>query len=112
MKNGKKLILILSVILTFLMIGICAVYTIMTNTDKGTFYSAEEIGQIPIEKIDLNTASEEELTALPYIGETLSKRIIRYREEHHGFQTTEELRNINGIGEEIYKTIYLYLTVS
>ena len=42
----------------------------------------------------------EELTALPGIGQVLAERIIAYREAHGGFQTVEELMEVDGIGEK------------
>ena len=48
--------------------------------------------------LDLNEATEEELTALPGIGETLARRIVAYRKEHGPFLTVEALTEVSGIG--------------
>jgi comEA protein len=56
-------------------------------------------------KVNINTALKEELVTLPGIGETLAERIIAYREENGPFQKTEELLNVNGIGEQKWEAI-------
>ena len=49
-------------------------------------------------RIDVNTATEEELQAVPGIGETLAKRIVEFREEHGPFEKVDDLLNVRGIG--------------
>lgn len=48
--------------------------------------------------LDLNAASEEELTALPGIGPELARRIVAYREDNGPFPTVEALMEVSGIG--------------
>ena len=57
-----------------------------------------ESGQEVIEKIDLNTASIEQLAALPGIGDLLAQDIIAHREAYGAFSSVEDLSNIAGIG--------------
>lgn len=57
----------------------------------------------PAFPIRLNSASAQELEALPGIGPVLAERIVRYREElertrGHGFESVDELLNVPGIG--------------
>ena len=61
-------------------------------------------------KINLNTATKEELADLPYIGEKTAEKIINYREKSP-FKSLTDLLNIEGIGQSIYKTIegYIYI---
>ncbi len=62
-------------------------------------------------KININTASAEELTALNNIGAQRAADIIAYREQYNGFDTVEELTNIYGIGETTLEQIRDYITV-
>ena len=57
------------------------------------------------EKVDINTATVKELTALDGIGEGLAGRIVKYREEHGAFLSVDELLNVSGIGESKLKAI-------
>lgn len=56
-------------------------------------------------KININTATAAELDSLPGIGEALSKSIIEYREEKGGFQSIEELKDIDRIGEKTFEKL-------
>ena len=67
--------------------------------------AAETERSAPIEAVrpdpaplNLNTASEEALTALPGIGEELARRIAAYREANGPFAAVEEVREDCGIG--------------
>ena len=57
------------------------------------------------EKINLNTASAVELTALPGIGDVLAARIVAYRQEHGPFQTVDALAQVSGIGDKLVEKI-------
>ena len=75
--------------------------------------------QVPPEQIapsfspvDLNTATEEELDALPGIGGTLARRIIAYREDNGPFESPEEIMEVSGIGEAKFAELADWITVS
>ena len=56
-------------------------------------------------KVNLNTASVQELIELPGIGEVLAARIVAYREEHGPFQSLDALKQVSGIGDKLVEKI-------
>lgn len=62
-------------------------------------------------KVNINTASEEELMTLPGIGKAKAASIIAYREEHGGFKSIEEIMNISGIKNSVFNQISDKITV-
>ena len=53
-------------------------------------------------KININTATIEELDNLPGVGEATANKILNYRQENGMFKSIEEIKNVNGIGEKKY----------
>ena len=65
----------------------------------------------PVDRINLNTATQMELETLPGIGPVLARRIIEYREQEGGFKNTEDLTLIYGIGPKTYESLKNRVTV-
>lgn len=61
-------------------------------------------GTIPLRNIDINTATEKELTRVPGIGYVMAARIIAARP----FRSADDLKRVSGIGEKKYAQIRLY----
>jgi competence protein ComEA len=61
-------------------------------------------------KININTASLEELMTLTGIGESKAKDIIKYREKQK-FKTIEEIKEVQGIGDSLFAKIKENITV-
>ena len=51
-------------------------------------------------KINLNTATSEQLQTISGIGAKRTEDIIAYRESHGGFQSVDDLKNVSGIGDK------------
>lgn len=64
-----------------------------------------------IKKININTATVDELKAHPYIKYSLANPIVAYRNEHGAFSKIEDIKKIMAVTEEIYKKIAPYLVI-
>ena len=64
----------------------------------------------PTGKVNINTATAQQLTVLPGVGEKLATRIVDYRQKSGGFKSVAELMNVQGIGEKNLAKIQAYLT--
>lgn len=125
MKNKIIFILISAV---FVLLSLCIVlFTLLQRQSKAVLIKSDtsvktEISEAglsdatvqsvyPKEKININTASEEELMTLSGIGEALAQRIVEYRKEHGAFSAIEEIKNVRGIGEARFNAIKDYIAV-
>ena len=60
-------------------------------------------------KININTATAAELTALDGIGETIAQRIVDYRTQKGRFEVVEDIMKVNGIGKKKFAAIKDYI---
>ena len=74
--------------------------------------SAPPAASAPAGKVDLNTATAEELMTLPGIGEKRAQAIIADREANGPFRIPEDLTRVDGIGEGILAGLIDQVTVS
>ena len=103
---------------------------IVNFRDKlGGFYSIEQIGEtfgLPdstfqkikqylkleiasIKKININTATVDELRTHPYIRWNIANPIVAYRNEHGPFSKIEDIKKVMAVTDEIYNKIAPYL---
>ena len=61
--------------------------------------------------ININTASIQELDTLPGIGEATANKIVNYREEKGKFNSIEEIKNVNGIGDKKYEELKTLISI-
>ena len=74
--------------------------------DKKIEYNTANIeNNIKEEKININTADEDELQRLPGVGASTAAKIIKYREENGSFRRIEDIQNVKGIGEAKYNDL-------
>ena len=63
-------------------------------------------------RVNLNTATAEELMTIPGIGEAKAKAIVSYRQENGDFSSIEEIMNISGIKEGLFRQMKDYIMVN
>lgn len=104
MKNGGRIILLIFAFsLTFLLgtfVGrnLRSDYVILPeNGDR----ISETLSSKSIDyRLDINTATKVQLMELPGIGEIIAEQIIQYRTQNGPFADTDDLLNVDGIGEK------------
>jgi len=105
---------------------------IVTFREKlGGFYSPDQIGEIyglpdstfqkikqylklenaSVKKININTATIDEMKAHPYIKYNIANPIVAYRNEHGLFGKIEDIKKVMAVTDEIYKKISPYLSL-
>ena len=77
-----------------------------------TFATTKLPPAAPPAVLDLNTASVEEFTSLPGIGQTRAARIVNYRDRLGGFIDVEQLAETYGLPDSVYQLIRSRLRVS
>jgi competence protein ComEA len=73
--------------------------------------SADNVAAPP-GKLDLNTASAEQLDTLPGVGEVTAKKIIEWRTSHGTFTSVDQLQQVDGIGATRFSRLREQVTVS
>ena len=61
-------------------------------------------------KININSASKEELMTLPNVGEKRAQAILDYRQENR-FEKIEDIKNVSGIGDKYFEAMKDLITV-
>ena len=84
-----------------------AIQDLEDETENGTVKERvkELVSENKSGKININTASSEELQSLKGIGPSTASSIIAYREEYGGFSSIEEIMNVKRIGEKTFAKI-------
>mgnify|MGYP000274131556 FL=1 len=75
-------------------------------------FSLSSFAAFAADKININTASTDELQLLNGVGPSTANAIVQYREQNGAFGSVEDLANIKGIGEKKVANIAENVTVS
>ncbi len=62
-------------------------------------------------KLNLNTATEEQLMLLPTVGPSKAERVVTWRKKNGGFKRTADLRRVKGFGYKTFKRLEPFLDI-
>lgn len=108
MKRQEKRVNIYHLLLLLTALFLFALFSVVNRggeADSNALYTVTTEKQTDVEtapkrvKININTATAEELEALSGVGPALAQAIVDYREEYGDFAAEEDLLNVKGIGE-------------
>lgn len=63
------------------------------------------VKKAPSGRINLNTATEEQLMMLPTVGPAKAERIVSWRKKNGGFKRVADLRRVKGFGYKTFKRL-------
>ncbi len=69
------------------------------------------IGTTPVKKININTASIDEMKSHPYLRFNIANAIFQYRQQHGNFSSVEEIKKIMLVSDEIFTKVAPYLSI-
>lgn len=87
-------------------------YRVSTQTVwTGAVGAVEQETAVSVERVNINTATQAQLQALPGIGQARAEAIIADREANGPFRLPEDITRVPGIGQGILEGILDYITV-
>ncbi|SHI76360.1 competence protein ComEA [Malonomonas rubra DSM 5091] len=66
---------------------------------------------VAADKLDVNSATVEQLVEIKGVGDVIARRIVDYRQQHNGFTSLAELSEVKGIGDKKLEQMTPYLTL-
>jgi competence protein ComEA len=69
-----------------------------------------KLGNGSLTKININTATKDEMKSHPYLKWTLANAIVEYRNQHGQFSSIEDIKKVGAITEEVFVKIRPYLS--
>ena len=85
-----------------------------TSTGRSGRHSSSRGGSHKLstgQTLDINTATESELTQLPGVGPSLARRVVEYRTANGPFQMADDLQNVSGIGPSKFAKMEPFIRV-
>lgn len=106
LKRAEKSILVF--LLAALIIGLCAAAYQKSRRAPDIHigkFSHQSDGAFTRHKVDINNSDAKELESLRGVGSVMAGRIVEYRQSHGAFASTEEIKNVKGIGNTLFDKI-------
>lgn len=100
----------LPLVLAALVVVWCAAAPLPAAAQEGAPAARSAAKSAPQGVVDVNTASEHELVAVPGIGESLARRIVQFREKNGPYQRIDDLLKVQGIGEKSLQKLRPFLS--
>jgi competence protein ComEA len=85
--------------------------TLLTDGQQINIPGIVDTSHVNVGRVNINTATVEELNTLPGIGPTTAQAIVDYRLQNGPFQTIQDIQNVQGIGPATYALIQDYINV-
>jgi competence protein ComEA len=83
----------------------------LTDGEQVNIPGVIDTGHINAGRVNINTATVEELDALPGIGTTTAQSIVDYRLNNGPFTVIQDIQNVPGVGPATYNLIKDYISV-
>jgi len=103
-KNALRVLLVVLV----LVLGVSVAISQTSTTKKSATTAASSAAK---DLVDINSATKEQLDALPGIGPATAAAIVRDREQHGPFHTVDDLSRVRGIGPAKLAQLHDLVTV-
>lgn len=118
MKKPQRILLIITGIFVCLLIGVfigrnfTGTYVAINNGNQEHTTATSGEATTSDGRVDINSATIQQLQLLPGIGETIAQRILDYRTENGDFKSIEDLLQVNGIGQAKLEQMRPYIKVT
>ena len=93
----------------FIPILILAIFTLGTFSNATLaaqmFSPAADTAQMKMQKVNLNTATADQLVTLPGVGKKKAAAIIEYRRKNGKFTSIQDLSGVKGIGAKMVEKL-------
>lgn len=101
---------ILYIFILVLFLGVI-MYFLHSRLDSSNYFLVNYTQPSQIQKININTATTEQLQIIPGIGPAISQRIIAYRSEYGPFTCIDDVANVKGVGKSLLSRLETYITI-
>jgi competence protein ComEA len=95
-----------------MILAVVALAAVTTTAEQKARPTAAKSTAAPGAPVNLNTATQAQLEALPGVGAKAAERILEYRQKNGSFKKVEDLMNVKGIGEKAFLKLKPLLRVT